>query len=68
MNLMSSLYCEECKRDIPVETLENGTIIIHCPRCIGECMACDCALAVKCFADEPKVKVLHLADDKGTGS
>ncbi len=60
----STLYCDECKKDIPVETLEDGMIIIHCPKCVGECMACDCRLAVECFPENPSVKILHHEDMK----
>lgn len=59
-----TVYCDECKKDIPVETLEDGTVIIHCPKCTGECVVCDCTLAVKCFSDVKNVKVLHLENDK----
>jgi hypothetical protein len=56
-------YCAECKTDIPVGHFDDGTIIVYCPRCIGECLTCDCHLAQECFADAPSVKVIHPEKD-----
>ena len=54
------VFCEECKKDIDVEELSDGTIVIHCPKCVGECAVCDCHLVQECFSDKPRVKVKHL--------
>lgn len=54
-----TLYCSECRNNIPISYFEDGTIIVHCPKCIGECMSCDCHLARECFADAPRVHVIH---------
>lgn len=56
-NLLRSIYCDDCKKDIPVEELEDGSIVIHCPKCIGECTVCDCHLAKVCFSDAPGVRI-----------
>ena len=65
-NKFNKIYCEECKKDISVENLDDGVVLIHCPKCVGECLACDCHLAQNCFADAPKVKVLHVEEGKGS--
>lgn len=64
-NIFKTIYCDECKKDIPIEELEDGTIIVHCPRCVGECMLCDCHLVKECFPDTPGVKVQHPDDGRG---
>lgn len=59
------LYCKECQRDIPVEETEDGTVIILCPKCIGECAACDCHLAADCFSSSVQVIVRrHVANGR----
>lgn len=58
-NKIRNIYCDECNHEIPVEELEDGTILIHCPKCTGECLVCDCHLVSKCFSDSDKVKLIH---------
>ena len=60
---MRMLYCEECQHHIPVEETEDGTVIIHCPKCIGECAACDCHLAADCFSSSVQVIVRRRLTD-----
>lgn len=62
-----SLYCQECKDDIPVSYFEDGSILIHCPRCIGECVTCDCHLALNCFQDVGQIRIIHPAAPTGSG-
>jgi hypothetical protein len=62
-----TMYCEECESDVPVEKLEDGTIIIHCPKCIGECVTCDCYLASSCFSSSAKVVFRPLPAKDGDG-
>lgn len=64
-NIPYKLYCEECKKDIDVETMDDGTIVIQCPKCVGECSICDCHLARECFADEPRVEIKHSGNGRG---
>lgn len=64
-NIPDKIFCEDCKKDIPIETLEDGTIVIHCPKCTGECSLCDCHLVKQCFSDEPRVEIRHLPDQQG---
>lgn len=59
INIPRTIFCDECKKDIPFEELDDGTIVIQCPKCIGECTLCDCHLARECFSEAPRVKVLH---------
>lgn len=54
-----TIYCDECEQDIPVEELQNGSVIVHCPRCIGECLSCECYLVAACFPNRPRVTVIH---------
>ena len=54
-----TLYCRECQADIPIHYFEDGTVIVNCPKCIGECVTCDCHLAQECFSDVPRVHVIH---------
>ena len=54
-----TMYCSECKADIPIDYFEDGTVIVNCPKCIGECVTCDCHLAQECFSDKPQVQVIH---------
>lgn len=56
------IFCNECFQDIPIEELDDGTVIVHCPKCVGECIICDCHLVKECFPDVPKVKVRHPDD------
>ncbi|MFQ6113902.1 MAG: hypothetical protein ACE5NG_07405 [bacterium] len=63
-NILKTIYCDECKKDIPVEELDDGSIVIHCPKCIGECMLCDCHLAKECFPEAPSVRVQHPGNGK----
>lgn len=56
-----SIYCEECAQTIPIEHTPDGTIIVHCPSCTGECMTCDCHLVKTCFTQEEKIHVRHPA-------
>ncbi|MFQ5864052.1 MAG: hypothetical protein ACE5IW_02370 [bacterium] len=58
-NIIRTRYCDECKKDIPVEELEDGTVIIHCPKCVGECMLCDCHLVKECFPGAARVTIQH---------
>lgn len=51
-NPRSTIYCSECAADIPYERLADGTVVIHCPKCIGECAVCDCHLVKTCFERE----------------
>lgn len=53
------IYCTECQKEITIEHLEDGSIIVRCPKCIGECLTCDCHLAQECFSGEENVKVVH---------
>jgi hypothetical protein len=57
-----TIYCEECKSNIPIVRTEEGTTIICCPKCSGECIVCDCHLAQSCFSKEEKVIVRHAPD------
>jgi hypothetical protein len=59
-----TLYCDECKRHVPIEHQEDGSIIIHCPKCIGECAVCDCHLAARCFESSSRV-LLRLLGPNG---
>lgn len=52
-------YCKECDKDIPIERLEDGTIIIQCPHCVGECITCGCHLVEECFSDAPGIQLLR---------
>jgi hypothetical protein len=61
-DIPDKIYCEECRKDIAIESLDDGSIVIHCPKCIGECSLCDCHLVSQCFSDTPKVVVRHLRD------
>ena len=58
-NVIRQIYCDDCQRDINVEELPDGSVLIHCPRCVGECMVCECHLKEKCFRDVPGAKVKH---------
>ena len=58
-DILRTVYCNECKKDIPIEELEDGTIVVRCPKCVGECMLCDCHLVKECFAETPGVRVRH---------
>jgi hypothetical protein len=53
------IFCAVCDADISVDHIDDGTVIINCPRCIGECLACDCHLAEECFPDTNLIKVIH---------
>lgn len=53
------IYCIECQKEIQIEHLEDDSIIVLCPQCIGECMICDCHLVQECFSDVKNVKVIH---------
>jgi hypothetical protein len=57
-------YCKECDKNIPVERLEDGTIIIHCPHCKGECLICGCHLVDECFGDAPKVNLMKIKNQQ----
>lgn len=59
------MFCEECGKDVPVEKMDDGTIVISCPKCIGECGSCDCHLVNHCFSDQDKVEVRHTPDAEG---
>ena len=61
--IMRTIYCKDCKDDIPIEELEDGTVVVNCPKCIGECTICHCHLVDECFPDTPNVRVQH-PDDK----
>jgi hypothetical protein len=50
------LFCDECKKDILCEKMSDGTTVVHCPKCIGECLTCECHLANNCF--EPGLRVI----------
>lgn len=50
------IFCEMCEKEIPVEELENGTLVIYCPNCTGECVTCDCYLARDCFSDRSTIR------------
>jgi NAD-dependent SIR2 family protein deacetylase len=54
-----TVFCSECDKKIPVEEFDDGTILIHCPKCTGECLTCDCHLVSECFSASPNVKVIH---------
>lgn len=58
------IFCEVCKKDIEVEETEDGTLIVHCPSCTGECMVCDCHLVKTCFTDAEKIMVRHPSGGK----
>ncbi len=59
VNIYKTIFCSECSKEIPVEKLDDGTILIHCPKCNGECLTCDCHLVSECFSASPSVKVIH---------
>ena len=59
-----TIFCEVCKQDIKVEETEEGTLIVHCPNCSGECMICDCHLVKTCFTDAEKIMVRHPSNGK----
>lgn len=65
--IVKTIFCEDCQEDIPIEELEDGTVIVHCPKCIGECMLCQCHLVNECFPDTPKVKLRHPDDGQMPG-
>jgi hypothetical protein len=68
-NRRTSQYCEACKEYVPIEWLPGGTVLIHCPRCTGECLVCNCHLAEKCFSEGLRVKLLRPdTDNQGSGS
>ena len=58
-NNFKTIFCSECNKEIPFEKVGDGVIIIHCPRCNGECLTCDCHLVSECFSDSPNVKIIH---------
>ncbi len=58
-NRFKTIFCSECNIDIPIEELEEGAILVHCPKCTGECLTCECHLVSECFSDTPNVKVIH---------
>jgi hypothetical protein len=62
-NPVRTMYCEECRTNVPVEECEDGTVIIRCPKCTGECMLCDCHLAANCFEPTTRVIVTHYDPD-----
>lgn len=53
----STQFCKECDKDIPIEKLEDGTIVIHCPKCTGECITCGCHLVKECFSNVKNVRI-----------
>lgn len=53
---MEKIYCEECGKDIPVEVIDDGTFLVYCPKCTGECVICDCHLVRECLSDGSKVE------------
>lgn len=59
------MFCEECGKDVPVEKMDDGTIVISCPKCIGECSLCDCHLVSQCFSDQDKVEVRRAPEPEG---
>lgn len=56
-NPMKAMHCKECGENIPVEELPDGSVLIHCPKCVGECVACNCYLAANCFDQAVRVEV-----------
>ncbi len=58
-NTYKTIFCSECNKEIPFEKVGDGVIIIHCPRCTGECLTCDCHLVSECFSATPNVKVIR---------
>lgn len=67
-NIIRIIYCKDCQKDIPIEELVDGTIVVRCPRCIGECIICDCHLVKECFPDTPHVRVRHPDDGQEIAS
>jgi hypothetical protein len=63
-NPMRTMYCRECTSDVPVEELPDGSVLIHCPKCVGECMACDCYLAANCFDSSIRIEVRQPANGR----
>lgn len=53
------MYCSECGENVPVEKLPEGVLLIHCPRCTGECAICRCHLVESCFAQGLQAKLVR---------
>jgi len=58
------VYCDECKQKVPIEVCADGTRIVHCPKCVGECAVCDCHLAAQCFETAQRV-ILRVVGPNG---
>ncbi len=61
---IEEVYCDECKETVPIELCDDGTRIVHCPKCVGECAVCDCHLAARCFETARRV-VLRVRGPNG---
>jgi len=48
-------WCDACHKKVRVERHENGPVVVHCPKCVGECALCECRLAEACFRSGEEV-------------
>ena len=51
-------FCDECQEHVPCVRQQPGVWEIRCPRCVGECMACECHLSTYCFGKASTMKMV----------
>ncbi len=66
-NARFPMFCSECDENVPVERLPDGTLLIQCPRCTGECAICRCHLVESCFAQGLQAKLVPSAEQAPRG-
>ena len=54
------MVCKDCGELVRIEHIvDSGTVIIHCPKCTGECLTCGCPLQKACFGDAKEVRIVQ---------